>query len=97
MALRAPSNWRCKGPRGERKVHQTLGMVTAPLRGVPMMRASAPNGLWLLDKALAVNTAMDGAAAERSQALIARTDGDAVMAIRLARGMRRDDYALVLQ
>ncbi len=83
--------------RGERKVHQTLGMVTAPLRGVPMTRASAPNGLWLLDKALAANAAMDGAAAERSQALIARTGGEAVMAIRLARGMRRDDYALVLQ
>ena len=83
--------------RGERKVHQTLGMVTAPLRGVPMMRASAPNGLWLLGKALAANAAMDGAAAERSQALIARTGGEAVMAIRLARGMRRDDYALVLQ
>lgn len=82
--------------RDERKVHQTLGMVTAPLRGVPMTRASAPNGLWLLAKALAACAALDGTAVERGRALFARTGGVAVMSIQLARGMRRVDYALTL-
>ena len=82
--------------RNERKVHQTLGMVTAPLRGVPMTRGSAPNGLWLLDKALTASAALNGAAAERGRALFARTGGERVMAIQLACRMRRVDYALTL-
>jgi glutathione S-transferase len=82
--------------RGERKVHQTLGMVTAPLRGFLIARGSAPNGLFLLDKALAVRTEADSAAAARIQSLVARTGGEAVMAIQLARRMQRQDFALVL-
>jgi hypothetical protein len=79
-------------------VHQTLGMVTAPLHGVAMTRASAPNGLFLLDKALRAQAAMRRRSdAERWQALLARTGGEAAMAIALARGMKRDDYALALQ
>lgn len=82
--------------RNVREGHQTLGMVTAPLRGVPMTRCSAPNGLWLLGKALSARSALVGTAAERFGALAARTGGEAVMAIELARGMKRKHYALVL-
>lgn len=82
--------------RAERKVHQTLGMVTAPLRGVAMARASAPNGLFLLGKALHCQAGLQASDAQRLQALLSRTGGEAVMAIALARGMRRQDYVLTL-
>ena len=61
-----------------------------------MTRASAPNGLFLLDKALRAQAALRGQDAERWQALLARTGGQSVMAIALARGMKREDYALAL-
>lgn len=82
--------------RNERKVHQTLGMVTAPMHGVTMTRASAPGGLFLLDKALSAQAALRAQDAQRWHALVARTGGQAVMAIAMTRGMKREDYALVL-
>jgi hypothetical protein len=82
--------------RNERKVHQTLGMVTAPMHGVAMNRASAPNGLFLLDKALRAQAALRGQDAERWQALMVQTGGQSVMSIALARDMKREDYVLAL-
>lgn len=82
--------------RNERKVHQTLGMVTAPMHGVAMNRASAPNGLFLLDKALRAQATLRGQDAERWQALMVQTGGQSVMSIALARDMKREDYVLAL-
>lgn len=83
--------------RNERKVHQTLGMVTAPMHGTAMTRASSPNGLFLLDKALRAQAALAGDASAQWQALLARTGGESVMALSLPRHMKRQDYSLVLQ
>ena len=79
-----------------RKVHSTLGMATSTMRDCTVVRASAPHGLWLLDKALAAAAAMDAGPAGRLGELLARTGGGAVTAIRLARGLKRHDYVLVL-
>ena len=66
------------------------------MRDCTVVRASAPHGLWLLDKALSVAAEMDAGPAGRLGELLARTGGGAVTAIRLARGLKRHDYVLVL-
>jgi glutathione S-transferase len=81
---------------GERKVHPTLGFIDYQWRGGTMHRASAPHGLWHFDKAAAYARALSGQARERFDALVQRTGGEQVMAITLARPMKREDYVLVL-
>ena len=81
---------------GERKVHPSLGIVESDLRGCKVSRASAPHGLWLFAKAQAAATALDGSARERFVELLRQTNGEQVMAIRLERAMKREDYVLVL-
>ena len=81
---------------GERKVHPTLGFIDYPWRGCSVHRASAPHGLWHFDKAAAYARALSGESRKRFDALVKRTGGEQVMAIELARPMKREDYALVL-
>jgi hypothetical protein len=59
-------------------------------------RASAPQTLWHFERAAALARALEGEARARFDALLERTGGAQVMAIRLARPLRRDDYVLVL-
>lgn len=82
---------------GERKVHPTLGFIDYPWRGCTVHRASAPHGLWHFDKAAAYARALTGQARTRFDALVQRTGGEQVMAIKLARPMKREDYVLVLE
>jgi glutathione S-transferase len=81
---------------GERQVHQTLGYVDYQWRGCAIHRASAMHGLWHFDKAAAYARALQGDARARFDSLVRRAGGESVMAIRLARPMKRDDYVLVL-
>jgi hypothetical protein len=81
---------------GERKVHPTLGFLEYEWRGCRMRRASSPHGLWHFDKAASHARRLDGEALARFQALVRQTGGEQVMAIRLARPLRREHYALVL-
>jgi glutathione S-transferase len=81
---------------GERRVHASLGPVQYQWRGCTVQRTSAPHGLWHFDKAAAFARALTGEARSRFDALVHRTGGDSVMAIRPARPMMRKDYVLVL-
>jgi glutathione S-transferase len=81
---------------GERKVHPTLGAIEYEWRGCKVRRASAPQSLWHFERAAALARALEGDAHARFAALIARTGGEQVMAARLARPMKREDYVLVL-
>lgn len=81
---------------GERAVHPGLGPVSFEWRGVTMKRACAPQALWHFDRAAACAREMPGDALERWQALLQRTGGEQVMALELARPMRRDNNVLVL-
>lgn len=81
---------------GSRKVHPTLGGIAYPWRGVMMQRWSAPHVLWLFSRAAEAARGLEGDARDRFAALLARTGGTEAMQIRLARPMKRNDYALVL-
>jgi hypothetical protein len=61
-----------------------------------MRRASAPHGLWHFDKAATYARTLSDEALLRFDALVSRTGGEAVMSIRLARPLAREDYVLVV-
>lgn len=81
---------------GERTVHPTLGRIEYTLRSCMVRRASAPHALWHFSKATACAGAIEGDAAVRFAALVARNAGEQTMAIKLTRPLRRQDYVLVL-
>jgi len=81
---------------GERMVHPTLGFIDYELRGFTIHRASAPHALWHFDRAASYARAMDGNAHARFRTLLQRVGGERVMAIRLARPLKRENYTLVL-
>jgi glutathione S-transferase len=81
---------------GERQVHPTIGGIEYAWRGVQVRRASAPHGLWHFDKAADHARALVGDARARFEQIIRRAGGEQVMALRLARPMKREDYVLVL-
>ncbi len=80
----------------QRSVHPTLGPIEYRLRDCTVKRASSPHALWHFDKAAAIARTLAGDAAARFAALVQRNGGEAMMAITLARPMRRQDYVLVL-
>jgi glutathione S-transferase len=79
-----------------RKVHPTLGPIEYPWRGCTIHRDSSPHGLWHFDKAAAHARVLAGDARARFDDLVRRCGGERMMAIRLARPMKREDYVLVL-
>lgn len=81
---------------GARRVHPTVGPVMFDWRGVRYERRSAIHALWMFARMQAEVAAMDDAAKARWDALVARTGGDAMMAVTLNRAIRRDDNILVL-
>jgi glutathione S-transferase len=80
-----------------RLVHPTLGMVSYPWRGVQVQRASAMHGLWLFQMAQSVVKAMPADARLPFDALMQRTAGQDVLALRLSRPLERRNNVLVLQ
>ncbi len=84
--------------RGDsRMVHPTLGMVTYTWRGVQVHRASAAHGLWLFQMAQSAVEEMSVHARMQFDALMQRTAGKDVLALRLSRQMERRNNVLVLQ
>lgn len=80
-----------------RLVHPTLGMVSYPWRGVQVQRASAMHGLWLFQMAQSAVKAMPADARLPFDALMQRTAGQDVLALRLSRPLERRSNVLVLQ
>lgn len=80
-----------------RKVHPSLGAIEYPWRGITMHRESAPHGLWHFNRAADYARGLGGEARTRLDALLARTGGTDMMAIKLSRRMKREDYVLVLE
>ena len=81
---------------GERAVHPSLGEISFRWRGVTMKRECWPQMLWHFSKVLDCTAELEGHALERWNALVQRTGGDEVMALELARPLRREDNVLVL-
>jgi hypothetical protein len=81
---------------GERQVHPSLGSISYDFRGVTLQRDCWPHMLWHFDRAAVCARELDGDALQRWNALLARTGGERVMALELARPMRREDNVLVL-
>lgn len=79
-----------------RLVHPMLGPVSYRYRGVAMTRHCAPQALWHFDKSAQLARCFEGAALTRWREVLERTGGTEVMAIQLARPMKRHDYLLVL-
>ena len=80
----------------ERQVHPSLGEVSYTLRGRAIRCGSTPQSLWHFDKTLQRVSGLRGVARERFEALVKRTGGERVMAISLARPLRRENYVLVV-
>lgn len=80
----------------ERQVHPNVGMISYPFHGATVERECWPQTLWHFDKAAACARELSGDALDRWRALLARTGGEQVMALELARSMRRQDNVLVL-
>jgi glutathione S-transferase len=91
----APTRGRSVSHDGERRIHPTLGPIDYPWRGIVMRRDSAPHGLWLFDRATEAARGLEGKARARLDVLIQRVGGGEAMAIRLTRGMIREDGVLV--
>ena len=81
---------------GARQVHPHVGRISYPWRGVTMERGSQPHSLWHLARAQALAAGLDGADAARLSALLDRTGGAEVMALRTARAITRENNVLVL-
>lgn len=81
---------------GKRQVHPHVGRVSYAWRGVTMERASQPHSLWHLARAQALADRLPEPEARALQALLARTGGAEVMAIRTTRPITRSENVLVL-
>lgn len=80
----------------ERQVHPSVGALSFEWRGTTMKRECWPQILWHFDKATTCARELRGDALGRWQALLERTGGEEVMALELARPLRRADNVLVL-
>jgi glutathione S-transferase len=81
---------------GDRRVHPTLGDISYPLGRQTIRSMAAVQSLWHFDKALRRARALSGAARAQFDALVQRTGGGRVMAITLARPLKRENYVLVV-
>jgi glutathione S-transferase len=81
---------------GQREVHPSVGSMSYKLRGVTVIRDCWPHMLWHFDRAVVSASELSGEALERWNALLERTGGQQVMALELARPLRRENNVLVL-
>ena len=81
---------------GNRAVHPHVGRIEYAWRGVTMRRGSHPHSIWHFTRAQAAAAALGGEAKARLDALLERTGGTAVMGIRTARPIARENNVLVL-
>lgn len=81
---------------GGRQVHPHVGRISYAWRGVTMERGSQPHALWHLARAQALAAELAPAPAAALGALLDRTGGTEIMAIRTARPITRSENVLVL-
>lgn len=81
---------------GRRTVHPTLGPIEYSWRGCTVRRASSPHALWHFDRAASHAMGLVGRPAQALAELLQRTGGEWMMAVALARPLRRRDYVLVV-
>lgn len=81
---------------GRRQVHPHVGRIEYGWRGVTVRRAGHPHSLWHLARAQDAARALVGEDAARLAALLDRTDGSELMAVRTSRRIVRADNILVL-
>ncbi len=81
---------------GDRRVHPGLGSISYALGRQNLQSVAAPQALWHFDKALRRARALSGTAKAQFDALVQRTGGGRVMAITLARPLKRENYVLVV-
>lgn len=79
-----------------RRVHPHVGWIRYPWRDVVMERASHPHSLWHFSRAQALADSLAGSDADRLDALMHRTGGADMMALRTDRAIVRQDNVLVL-
>jgi hypothetical protein len=81
---------------GKRQVHPNIGSVEFPWRGITYRRGSQPHMLWMLAAAQEHYRAMTPADRACAGALLSRTGGSDVLALKLNRSMERQANVLVL-
>ena len=81
---------------GDRRVHPSLGNISYVLGRQNLQSVAAPQALWHFDKALRRARALSGVAGKQFDALVQRTGGGGLMAITLARPLKRENYVLVV-
>jgi hypothetical protein len=81
---------------GDRRVHPGLGNISYALGRQNIQSVAAPQALWHFDKALGRARALAGTPRMEFDALVERTGGSRVMAITLARPLKRENYVLVV-
>lgn len=81
---------------GARQVHPHVGRIEYAWRGTTIRRASHVHSLWHLAHAQALAAQLQGDDAARLAALLERTGGTALMALRPQRAMRREANVLML-
>jgi glutathione S-transferase len=97
------NDWSADKPKGEivsgsgkRQVHPNIGSVEFPWRGITYRRGSQPHMLWMLAAAQEHYRAMTPADRACAGALLSRTGGSDVLALKLNRSMERQANVLVL-
>lgn len=84
-------------PDEKRRVHPSFGRVRYTWRGCPIDKAAPAQTLWHVARAARIAREADAASRLAIEHLSARTGGDAVRKLDLARGLVRADYILVLE
>ena len=80
----------------ERKLHPALGEISFTLRNRVIRCAGMAQALWHFDRAATRARALTGPARAQFDALIRETGGEKVMAISLARPIKRENSVLVV-
>jgi glutathione S-transferase len=81
---------------GERALHASIGIIRFELRGTAVSGAAKIHGLWHFNKAAAQARTLTGTARAQFDALVRQTGGERVMAITLARPLKRENCVVVV-
>jgi glutathione S-transferase len=81
---------------GDRQLHASIGIIRFVMRERTVACAARTHALWHFDQAAARARALTGEARVRFDALARRAGGERVMAIALARPMKRENFVVVV-
>lgn len=81
---------------GARMVHPSLGPISYDFHGTQMTRGSAPHAVWMFQSAQRAAQRLAGDDKARLDAVLDRTNGQALFGLKIDRDMERKDNILVL-